>query len=78
MHTLHLSDRFESQAYVVAHSQDVLPDLGEQVSGLLVFFACVQPFQVVAARARSRAVVGGGSPDVEVSEVAAGASLGDD
>jgi len=42
---LHLSDRLKYQAYVVAYSQDVLPDLGEQVSGLLVFFVCVQPFE---------------------------------
>jgi hypothetical protein len=59
--------RFEYQAYVVAYSRDVLPDLGEQVSGLLVFFACVQPFQVIVGRARSRAVVGGCSPNIEVS-----------
>jgi hypothetical protein len=44
VHALHLSDRFEYQAHIVAHSQAVLSDLGEQVSGLLVFFVCVQLF----------------------------------
>ena len=39
MLALNLSDRFEYQSCVVAYSQDVLPDLGEQVPGLLVFFA---------------------------------------
>lgn len=68
---------FEYQAYVVAYSRDVLPDLGKQVSSLLVFFVCVQHFQVVVGRARSRAVVGSSSPDVEVSESAVGAFLGD-
>ena len=78
MCALHLSDRFEYQAYVVAYSQDVLPDLGEQVSGPLVFFVCVKPFRVFVGRVRSRAIVGCGSPNVEVSESAAGAFLGDD
>jgi len=68
----------EYQAHVVAYSQDFLPDLGEQVPGLRVFFVRVQPFQVVIGHARSRAVVGGGSLNVEVSESAAGAFLGDD
>ena len=47
---LHLSDRFEYQAYVVAYCRDVLTDLGEQVSGLLVFFVCAQPFQASTPR----------------------------
>jgi len=63
------------QAHVVAYSQDVLLDLGEEVSGLLVF-VFVQHFQVDVGHVRSLAVVGGGSQDVKVSESAAGVFLG--